>query len=175
MRLWLRSSMIGSGRRRRRTAAGPGGKVSNRAVHCWRGMSVASGVGTAGWPRRGQWVGTRARGVDSADRAGVVGARCDLLMAPVATMLIASIAAANAARTIHRVRRKPDFSIVIRGSGFGGDGAARSASRARPPPRSISSGPTTMGAGFVRHGCRVARLRRPWCEAGRPDHGRSWR
>lgn len=103
-----------------RASGGPAGTVG--AACPWLLVSARpAGVGAD------NGVGTCERTVDLVV-AGAVGARCELVMAPVATMLIASIVAANAVRTIHRVRRKPDFSIVIRGSGFEGESSARSAS-----------------------------------------------
>jgi len=72
-------------------------------------------------------VGTRTT-VGTVVRAGPVGGRSDRLTAPTARMLTEMIAAASAVRTIHRVRRNPDFSVGIGRSGFDREGSARSVS-----------------------------------------------
>ncbi len=96
-------------------------------------------VGTAGAPVR-RWASVAARPVgDAVDHGlgawgrtegpvvppGVIGGRCDRLTAPTARTLIAMIAATRAVRTIHRVRRKPDFSVEISCSDLGGAEWAR--------------------------------------------------
>ena len=93
-------------------AAGPWLLVLGRLA----GIAVDSDVGTCG------------RTVGPVVPAGAVGPRCELVMAPVATMPVATIAAAIAVRTIHRVRPKPGFSEEISCSGVEVDRSSRAAS-----------------------------------------------